>query len=181
MGTTTCSVEGCDRTAVGRGYCGRHYARWRKTGDPVYVPPTVLERAMAKVDKAESGCWEWTGAKVNGYGRISVGGREGNARVAHRVIYELTVGPVPAGMDLDHLCINPGCVNPDHLEPVSHAENMRRGPTNVAARNAAKTRCPQGHPYDEENTGYRKNGDRICRTCDNARSRAYYYKRKSGR
>lgn len=70
-------------------------------------------------------CWEWTGGRDgNGYGRIRVGGRQ---QGAHRISYELFVGPVPTGLELDHLCRLRHCVNPGHLEPVTHAENMRRG------------------------------------------------------
>lgn len=79
---------------------------------------------------------------------------------AHRVAYEEIMGPVPEGLELDHLCRTRSCVNPSHLEPVTHRENMNRG--DVATRR--KTHCPKGHPYDEENTGI-YNGYRNCRAC----------------
>jgi hypothetical protein len=73
---------------------------------------------------AESGCWEWQRARdPNGYGRMNEGGR---ARLAHRIYYERHVSAIPAGLELDHLCQNPGCVNPDHLEPVTPAVNVQR-------------------------------------------------------
>lgn len=101
------------------------------------------------------GCWEWPGAKTgNGYGVIGRGRRgEGNVLV-HRAAYEELVGPIPEGQHLDHLCRNKACLRPAHLEPVSQAENNRR-------QAAARTSCPQGHPYD----GRTFQGYRRCLTC----------------
>lgn len=123
-------------------------------------------RVMAKVaNDASSGCWLWTGARSSngGYARVAVGGRN---RRAHRVVYELLVGPIPAGLTLDHLCRTPRCVNPDHLEPVTNTENIMRG-DGWAARNARKTCCPRGHTYTVT-----KRGHRCCYTCANAAQRA---------
>ena len=86
--------------------------------------------------------------------------------LAHRMIYELLVGPIPDGLEIDHLCRNRGCVNPGHMEPVTHRENLMRGDT-VAAANPAKTHCIRGHPYDDENT-YRYGSHRYCRACNKA-------------
>jgi hypothetical protein len=83
----------------------------------------------------------------------------------HRVAYELLVGPIPEGLELDHLCRNTRCVNPEHLEPVTGRENLMRAVSSWAAKNAAKTHCPQGHPYDEENTKVKRDGGRACRAC----------------
>ena len=92
-----------------------------------------------------SGCWLWAGSTNSwGYGQVKFYGRQWQA---HRFIYTLVKGEIPQGMDLDHLCRVRGCVNPDHLEPVSERENVLRGKT-FAAANAAKTSCPRGHPYD---------------------------------
>ena len=124
------------------------------------------ERFWAKVDKSGD-CWLWTGAKSSaGYGSFRVG-RGGVG--AHRIAYELAVGPIPAGLELDHLCRVRHCVNPNHMEPVSHSENTHRGET-VAASNAAKTHCPQGHEYTDENVRrgrLMKYGYRQCRICHN--------------
>lgn len=98
-----------------------------------YKPRKPLaERFWSKVDKEDSdGCWLWVGGYSGGkngrYGCFSIGGRRGGMRPAHRVAYELLVGPIPEGMVLDHLCHNTRCVNPRHLEPVSQEENMGRG------------------------------------------------------
>ncbi len=115
------------------------------------------------------GCWEWIGNKVvQGYGRFYIRGR---AHRAHRFAYEKLVGPIPDGLVLDHLCRNRACVNPDHLEPVTLGENSLRGFTFVAD-NAAKTECPQGHPYDEVNTRINVRGARVCKTCQRVQAAA---------
>ena len=138
---------------------------------PVLAEVNAVERRFwAKVDKTE-GCWLWT-AYVNrdGYGRVSF---NQTMRLAHRVAYELLVGPIPSGLELDHLCRVPACVNPAHLEPVTHQENIRRGTAGQRCkeRAAAVTHCPQGHPYDEENTFIRRDGRRRCKACSAAKSR----------
>ena len=107
-------------------------------------------------------CWVWRGAIHGGYGNFSVG--QGRFQGAHRVAYELLVGPVPD--TLDHLCRNPACVNPAHLEPVTNRENILRG-TGFAATYAKATHCKSGHEFTLENTAYRTRpeGGRCCRTC----------------
>lgn len=113
----------------------------------------------------ESGCWEWVSGSSAKYGRISVNGKE---ILAHRWMYEQRRGPVPAGLELDHLCRNTVCVNPDHLEPVTHRENVLRGIA-PAAIHARKTHCPRGHKLAGENLrSYElRMGRRICRQCKN--------------
>jgi hypothetical protein len=91
----------------------------------------------------------------------------GLRRQAHRYAYELLVGPIASGLVLDHLCRNPGCVNPKHLEPVTDRENTRRG-ISSAAENAKKTHCYRGHPFDERNTYVNLKGKRACRECAKA-------------
>lgn len=118
----------------------------------------------AKVLPVDDGCWLWTGATLRGYGTYM---RAGGAYIAHRYAYEDRVGPIPTGLDLDHLCRCRTCVNPDHLEPVTRGENLRRG---YAAR-GLKTHCAQGHPFDEVNTFQRSDGGRGCRACRNKASR----------
>jgi hypothetical protein len=87
----------------------------------------LAERFWEKVAKGE-GCWLWTGARLRGgYGTINAGGHAATSLLAHRVAYELVRGPIPDGLQIDHLCRNRACVNPYHMEPVSQAENLRRG------------------------------------------------------
>ena len=140
----------------------------------------VADRLWDKVEVGHPlGCWEWTAYKDNGYGRINVD------RVpvpSHRVAYELLVGPIPDGMHLDHLCRNPSCVNPDHLEPVSSRDNVLRG-YGWAGRHARKTHCPKGHPYTPENTymNPRTSGERPsrrCRECMRAAARKYHARKR---
>lgn len=122
----------------------------------------IPDRLWRKVREMDGGCWEWTGGiNWKGYGKTWF---DGATRQAHRVMYELLVGPISDGMQLDHLCRNRSCVNPDHLEPVTSRVNTLRGNTFQAA-NAAKTRCPKGHPYDGENLYVKPNGERCCRAC----------------
>ncbi len=121
-------------------------------------------RFWSKVDKSGEGqgCWEWTAYKSpEGYGRS----RLGKKRLAHRIAYELLVGPVPEGLQLDHLCRNRSCVNPAHLEPVTSRENTARGIT-LAAAQSALTHCVRGHGFGGDNLQYRANGRaRTCRMC----------------
>jgi hypothetical protein len=140
--------------------------------------PLTVERFLAKVAPPDgSGCVTWTGATSRGYGRF----RDGTKTfLAHRWAYETFVGPIPDGLELDHLCRNPGCVNPDHLEPVTGRENKHRGNT-IAAANAAKTHCPAGHLYDDANTIVQPKPwgvSRKCRTCKQARDREYDARRR---
>lgn len=142
---------------------------------------TLEERFMEKVSiDAETGCWVWQAALHDGYGWFNV---DGSPRLAHRVAYELFVGPIPEGMTLDHACHTqdencPGgecehrrCVNPAHLEPVTLAENKARG-RSLPAQNARKTHCSRGHAYDEANTHVTPDGYRQCRQCNRENKQA---------
>ena len=120
----------------------------------------LLDRLASKFEiNPETGCWVWTAAKHRtGYGSVWSAGQ---MQRAHRVCYEATVEPIPEGLEIDHLCRNRDCINPDHLEPVTQKENIGRG---VPWR-PRPTHCPNGHEYTPENTGVHKNSIR-CRTCD---------------
>lgn len=110
----------------------------------------------------ESGCWVWQGPmNDNGYGRVSIDGR---LEYAHRLSYRFFVGPILAGLTIDHLCRNKRCVNPEHLEAVLPEENTARG-NGPTARNKRKTRCAEGHLLDARNTYVYPNGTRKCRRC----------------
>lgn len=129
-----------------------------------------MEEWVAKrVTTNAEGCWLWTGTTTKaGYGQVR---RNGKAIYAHRAVYEALVGPIPEGLQIDHLCRVRNCVNPLHLEPVTQRENLLRGET-ITARNAAKTHCPQGHAYEGDNIYRRADrpNSRGCNTC--LRSRA---------
>ena len=130
---------------------------------------SVEGRFWANVVMVEN-CWEWAGVRnQDGYGRMRVHGRY---VTAHRLAYEIRKGPSPDGLTLDHLCRNRGCVNPDHLDAVSHKEICLRG-TSFSAINAAKTHCPQGHELSGGNLYVHPRGERICRTCRKASRERY--------
>lgn len=123
-------------------------------------------RFDAKVTRTQ-GCWEWAGASHNakGYGRFDADGRR---YLAHRYSYEQSVGPIPAGSEVDHLCKNTRCVRPSHLEAVTSEEHDRRSDQGSYLR--ARTHCPKGHPYSGSNLRLNKRGGRHCRQCDKDRS-----------
>lgn len=171
----TCSIEGCCNPHDSRGWCSTHWRRWKLYGDPLALksPKPYAERITEKIKiDSVSGCWVWTDSLNSaGYGRIYFQPK-GKPVLAHRLAYELFVGPVLDCLVLDHICRVRACVNPQHLEPVTFTENVRRG-------DAVKTQCPRGHPYDAENTGI-SNGGKRCLTCHRERQRDYYHRTKSG-
>lgn len=136
------------------------------------------DRFWAKVmPEPMSGCWLWAGALSKGYGHFAL--TKGDVRNAHRLAYEELVGPIPAGLHLDHLCRNRACVNPDHLEPVTNRENTVRGahPMVVPFHTG---RCVSGrHEMTEANTVTRDGGRRKCRACLNEWYRNWRAERRS--
>jgi hypothetical protein len=158
------------------------------------IKRTIKERLLSKIRiDPETGCWEWTAScHQGGYGSIKIR-VDGIAytRLAHRVSYQEFKGPIPDGLELDHLCHDPDrcaggkncphrrCINPDHLEPVTTQVNLLRGGT-FQARNSKITRCPYGHAYEGRNLIV-YNKQRCCRACLNRRALIRYHKNKSSR
>ena len=130
---------------------------------------SLEERFWAKVDKTQDGCWVWTAhIDPRGYGRFG-------GKLAHRVAYALAHGSAPR--ELDHTCRIRSCVNPAHLDPVTHAENVQRGDAGRvnAARERSKTHCKRGHEFTAENTRIDRRGHRSCRACSRLLHRTYYH------
>jgi HNH endonuclease len=143
-----------------------------------YPDDPDIARFLSSIEPyREDGCWQWIGrTRDDGYGLFSI---RRHRMLAHRFAYEWLVGQIPTDT-LDHLCRNPSCVNPSHLEPVSRGENVLRG-RSIPAANRAKTRCPQGHPYDEENTYWTATGGRQCKACIRAASSRRALQAKEGK
>lgn len=157
-----CSYPGCGRKHNARGLCNPHGAMQRR-GEPLRpiqnrtgpIARPALERFADKIALASSGCIEWIGGlTLGGYGMFTA-----ERAMAHRWSWEYHVGPIPTDFDIDHLCRNRRCVNPEHLEPVTRQENIRRAFADL-------THCPSGHEYTETNTYVRPGTThRKCRTC----------------
>lgn len=137
---------------------------------PAPLPPKERIIRNSVIDP-ETGCWNWHSVSPkDGCGRIGVNYRK---LLAHRVSFEDFVHPIPDGMEIDHLCQNRRCVNPGHLDCVTHAENMKRAGWNGRMdRKSYMTHCKHGHEYTLANTGRDKDGHRVCRACCAAKTRA---------
>jgi hypothetical protein len=169
-----CGWNGCDRVAIKRGYCNAHYERLRLSGAIKVERRGQVERFWAKVVKSD-GCWLWTAAlSTGGYGRAYFDGR---VQQAHRISYELLVGPIPEGLHIDHLCRERHCVNPSHMEPVTPGENVLRG-VGPAALHAQMDNCTHGHPLSGENVRIDANGWRSCMACDRRRALDAYHRNR---
>lgn len=184
MEQRTCTAAGCERPMKSRGMCNTHYEQMRRSGQ-LPAPLTHRERFAMGYRILEDGCWRWMRTLGhNGYGQFGMNRRH---VYAHRAAYMLFIGPIPAGMQVDHIChtidlsckagdecLHRRCVNPDHLELVTPRENQLRGHGTFAAINSVKTHCPAGHPYDEKNTHYNYDGSRTCRKCDSEYHKLLY-------
>lgn len=126
-----------------------------------------------------SGCWLWIGAvRCRGYGGdYGCLAFESKTWLSHRFVYSWFIGDIPDGLVIDHLCRNPGCCNPQHMEPVTRRENNRRG-VGWPGKHSRTTHCPQGHPYVEGNIYWQRSGGRLCRTCTIEHSRRTVLKKR---
>lgn len=178
MSDQTCSDCGRPSPQLSRGRCNTCYKRWWKTqtrAGVLVLRPSVEERFTARRSPQANGCIHWTGfVGKRGYGALSV---SGTPTPAHRVAYELFIGPIPEGMVLDHVCHNRDlscrggasclhrrCVNVDHLEPVDFLENFRRSPLTPTGK-PPRPFCGKGHALDDENTYVNREGHRKCKEC----------------
>lgn len=171
-----CKIEDCGRPATSYGWCVKHYQRWRAGRDPeapTWHDMTLEERFWAKIDKdgpvpdwrPDLGpCWVWTAARHPfGYGAFCPG--NGDTVAAHRWSYEHFVAAIPDGLEIDHLCRNPPCCRPDHLDPVTGHVNQHRSPLTFASINSGKEYCDHGHEFTPDNTRVKKDGARECKEC----------------
>jgi hypothetical protein len=168
-----CTIAGCEKKMFGHGLCNMHYSRLRRHKSLVKPPPNKPGRPRTSPEvrfwsmvekEGHNGCWQWISSlRYSRYPHFCLGGRWGKTILAHRYSYELFFGKIPEGMQIDHLCRNKCCVNPSHMEVVTPRVNVLRGDT-VVAKNAMKTHCLRGHPFDRENTGISHDG-RYCKTC----------------
>lgn len=138
-----------------------------------------VARFWKKVERIPwSGCWIWMGATSCGYGHLRF---QKELKLAHRVSFELHGGVIPEGLVIDHLCRVRCCVNPAHMEVVTHQVNINRGiaPERTKAWNALITHCPQGHPYAGDNLRFAPAGTRYCLTCRRELARKYRKERRA--
>jgi hypothetical protein len=141
--------------------------------------PNPLCRFIGKIEMSLDGCWNWVGTKIElGYGHFSI---FGGPKLAHRWFYQISRGEIPKSLVCDHLCRNPSCVNPFHLEAVAQSVNVLRGDSGkvTGALQKAKTHCPYGHPYSGDNLYVFGKGYRACRQCADRRRTTYIMKRKA--
>lgn len=167
-----CLEVGCEKRRYARGFCRQHYL----AGAP-WPAVTAAERFFAMVDPSGSrdSCWIWTGhVDKKGYGKFWFQ----RSVSAHRWAYEFLRGDVPAGLMLDHLCENPPCVNPWHLDPVTNLENQKRSKNTFAGR----THCKNGHPLSGDNLyPWSYTQQRMCVTCARRRTREYQQRKQQER
>ncbi len=189
----TCTVGPCERVVYCREMCLGHYWRVQRHGDPqAFVPlrpqskRPIGDRFWEKVIVGmPHECWPWR-AFINDFGYAQF-----DTSHAHRTSWELAVGPIPDGLQIDHLCHNfdetcnrgvaclhRSCVNPWHLDPRTPLENTRSGRT-TAALLAARTHCKNGHEFTPENTRIRKDGSRACRACHAQWQREYMERKRA--
>ena len=177
MSDFTCSVDGCPKRAKSRGLCNRHYENVRRYGYAIprkdWTVNEILDDAGWTV--TESGCWEWNGRRNEyGYGLFNLKRRGYVNYRAHRAMYERFVGPIPDGMVIRHKCDNPPCVNPDHLEVGTDADNVQDMIKRGRHYRSGTTECTKGHDLTapgsfrvENRVG--RSSERVCLRCQRER------------
>ena len=151
----------------------RMVRRWRQ--GEVYETPLGFLMRHVRIDE-RTGCWEWLGFRNDGYGQVTY---RGKVLRAHRLSWRVLRGPLSDDLSLDHLCLNKGCVNPDHLDPCTSGENTLRAPHTLTAINKAKRACHRGHPFSAVNTYRPPAGGRRCRSCQREAEAKYRSGRQS--
>ncbi len=180
----SCVFPECDRIYYGRGLCNPHYQQMMdgKKLFPIHSRQRIARSNPRIVcDECPSPtvgtpCHVFRGGKVGGYGKVRLNGKMVGV---HRYIWALEHGPIPAGLVIDHICRNRACCNVDHLRLVTCQINVTENIVGAGWQiQKAKTECPRGHPYSEENTRIYR-GERCCRICDREHCRRQYAKRKA--
>lgn len=172
-----CALEWCSRrTNVADDLCSKHRHYLKTRGHLPSQPLSERDRIFSRIDKGDgSGCWLWVGAadrNGSGYGCTRYQGRN---QGAHRAVYQILRGPIPDGLQIDHLCGVKLCVNPDHLEPVTQLVNTQR-----AVLVATETHCASGHLWADDNERFRlSDGVRECRTCAREKTRRYRARKRA--
>ncbi len=164
-----------DRVTLRCKSCGHSFEVPRSRASALFCSLECMANIENKfIPEPNSGCWLWAGAwdGTKGYGNVVIGGRH---MKAHRAVYQKFVGVIPAGLQLDHKCRNPSCVNPAHLEPVTNKENHERAMRVLRARTA--THCRHGHEWTPANMYINPSGSRICRKCTSIAQARYLARR----
>lgn len=170
-----CSIDGCSRPVVARTWCALHYERWRVYGSELWepVPPELVFWFKTDMSGGEDACWPWLASVNNkGYGKFCIDSVE---MIASRAAYVFAIGPIPDGLWVLHSCDNPPCVNPRHFFLGNCQANvddmMAKGRFHPRTHDIrwTATHCPQGHPYNAQNTLYNTRKTRICSICNAAR------------
>lgn len=191
-GPAMCSTNGCDRKAKARGMCDRHYQNATKYGRAVPRRDRPLRERLEEVGwtVAASGCWEWNGGRtVSGYGVFTAERLGYDRSGAHRAMYESIHGPLDPSQHVRHKCDNPPCVNPDHLEPGTPADNMNDMAERMRSGNLWENNglvCRNGHDVTAPGAVriVRQKGRkpyRTCAICDTNRKRAYAERKRAAR
>ncbi len=194
QGQRICTFPDCGRKHGAKGLCAAHARQCRKGVGltPLYTlrrppgptPRILYDEVPCLVPNLEGSCHVFRGGKTAaGYGRVSINDKE---CYSHRYVWERDVGPIPEGLEIDHRCRNRACCNVKHLRAVTHKVNLTENSVGACWQiHAAKTHCPQGHPYSPENTRLYKNkrgwNCRSCRTCTRARNRKQKLRAKLAR